>query len=89
MTINKHGMKINGLKAASHTTKTLVNGNRYNPHYCIVYYNTASGDVWANEYYDIGHGSYTAYDDNDIIRVCETTSAMTMQQIADAVSANA
>lgn len=31
--------------------------------------NRNTGEVWINEYYDLGHNSYTAYDDPAIINL--------------------
>ena len=82
MTINNHGLRINGLKKASGCTE---NYGPYSGSYVEIFYDKSSGDVWGNYQYSIGHNSWTVYNDPDIIKICDASMHMTMQQIADAI----
>lgn len=77
--INYNGLKIKGLRKVCSDTKCL---DFYGP-YCEVFYDRSSGVVWTN--YQVSINSYTSYDDDDVIRVCNARHPMTMQEIADAV----
>lgn len=80
--VNKHGMKINGLKAASGYTE---NYSHYSGSYVELFYDKSSGDVWGKFQHSLGQNSWTDYHDPDVIKVCTTSRHMTMQQIADAI----
>lgn len=83
MAINKHGLKMTGIKAAAAETSGL------NPHdhgYVQISYDTATGDILTNYHYSIGQNSWTQYNDSNIITVCYTHEKMTMQAIADAIA---
>ena len=80
--VDKHGIKINGLKKASGCTE---NYGPYSGSYVEIFYCKSSGDVWGNYQYSLGHNSGTVYDDPDIVKICHTYHHMTMQEIADVV----
>jgi len=80
--INTYGLKISGLKKASGET---ANFGAYSGEYTEIFYNLRSGEVWAKYQYSLGQNNWTAYDDTDVIKVCNTSAHMTMQQIADAI----
>lgn len=80
--IDTHGLKITGLKKASGETE---NHGAYSGKYNEIFYNTNTGEVWTEFQYSLGSNSWTVYDDPAIIRIGETSSHLTMQQIADAV----
>ena len=82
MAINNHGLRINGLKKASGCTE---NYGPYSGSYVEIFYCKTSGDVLVNYQYSLGHNSWTVYDDPDIVKICNTSRHMTMQQIADAI----
>ena len=81
MAINEHGLKINGLKAASGMTKGL---DPYSGLHIQIAYDTETGDL-----YTTGHvgQSWSQYQDSEVITVCHAYSAMTMQEIANKVRA--
>lgn len=83
-TINRHGLKMIGLKAASGDTKYLR--GYYSGHYCELFYNRSSGRVWTTYQYSLGHNSWTEYHDRDVIACGILTTPTTMQEIADLIS---
>ena len=80
--INKHGLRIHGLKKASGLTKEY---GAYYGHFVEIFYNMSTGHVWGVYQYSIGQNSWTVYDDTDIVKICNTYHHMTMQEIADAI----
>lgn len=81
--INKHGLKMHGLKAASGETKDY---GYYSGHYVQISYDTETGDILADYHYSLGQNSWTHYHAPAIITVATTADHMTMQEIADAVA---
>lgn len=81
--INKHGLKMRGLKAASGETR---NYGYYSGHYVQISYDTDTGDVLTDYHYSLGQNSWTRYHDPAIITVEATADHMTMQAIADAIA---
>lgn len=81
--INKHGLKMHGLRAASGDTE---NYGYYSGQYVQVSYDRSTGDVLTNYHYSIGHNWWTQYHDPAIITVAMASNHMTMQQIADAIA---
>lgn len=86
--INKHGLKMVGLKKASGETK---NYGYYSGKYNEIFYNRKTGEVWAKFQYSLGQNSYTVYDDEDhaIIKICNASEHMTMQELADRIAEEA
>lgn len=82
-TINKHGLKMHGLKAASGETR---NYGYYSGHYIQISYDTDTGDVLTDYHCSLGQNSWTRYHDPAIITVATAADHMTMQEIADAIS---
>ena len=82
-TINKHGLKMHGLKAASGETR---NYGYYSGHYVQISYDTNTGDVLTDYHYSLGQNSWTRYHDPAIITVATTADHMTMRAIADAIA---
>lgn len=81
--INKHGLKMHGLKAASGETR---NYGYYSGHYVQISYDTDTGDVLTDYHYSLGQNSWTRYHDPAIITVATAADHMTMQEIADAIA---
>lgn len=81
--INKHGLKMRGLKAASGETRDY---GYYSGHYVQISYDTDTGDVLTDYHYSLGQNSWTRYHDPAIITVATTADHMTMQAIADAIA---
>ena len=81
--INKHGLKMRGLKAASGETKDY---GCYSGHYIQISYDTDTGDILTDYHYSLGQNSWTQYHDPAIITVAIASSHMTMQEIADAIA---
>lgn len=80
MKINKHGLVINGLKAAAGKTE---NEKPYSNWHYMVFYDTSNGDVWTDAIY--GRNSWNEYRDSDIVRIMDTQQHVTMQEIADRI----
>lgn len=82
MAINKHGLVIKGLKAASGETK---NYGCWSSKYNEIFYDTNTGEVWTVFQVSTGHNTWTHYHDDAIIKIRNTSFHMTMQEIADAI----
>lgn len=78
MAVDKHGLKINGLKAASGDTQ-----NYYGGFVNQVYYNMKTGGVIVR--FRFHTSSYIDYGNADIIFVCKSDHHLTMQEIANAI----
>lgn len=83
MAIDKHGLKMAGIKAAAAETKGL---SPYDHGYVQISYDTKTGEILTNYHYSIGQNSWTQYNDPDVITVCYAHSQMKMQAIADAIA---
>lgn len=81
--INRHGLKMHGLKAASGYTEDY---GYYSGHYVQISYDRNTGDILANYHYSLGQNSWTQYHDPAIITVAMASNHMTMQAIADAIA---
>lgn len=44
-------------------------GGAYSPRYAYIMLDRSSGKVWADEFYDLGHGSWVKYDDSAIVNL--------------------
>lgn len=80
--INLHGLKITGLKQASGNTG---NWAPRSGGYTEVFYDRQTGEVWTRDQVSLGQNTWTVYDDPAVIKVCNTSRHLTMQQIADAI----
>jgi hypothetical protein len=81
MKIDKHGLKITGLKKCSGNTS---DNGYYSASYSEIFYDRDTGATWAKYQYDLGHNSETVYHGN-VIKICNTSDHLTMQQIADMI----
>lgn len=81
--INTHGLKMVGLKKASGNTR---NYGYYSDKYDEIFYNRSSGEVWTVFQCSLGRNSWTEYHDPDVIKICNASDHMTMQEIADAIA---
>lgn len=82
MMVDRHGLTIRGLKKASGNT---FDYGYYNPRYVEVFYDTKSCRVWTVEQYSAGRNSFTVYNAPEIVKVCETSRHLGMQDIADLI----
>ena len=82
MKVDKHGLKMIGLKRASGQT---FDFGDYSPQYCEIFYNTKTGDVWTVYHYSVGRNSWSHPLDPAVEKICTTDRHMTMQEIADAI----
>lgn len=77
--LDKHGMKMVGLKAAAAATENYNTlGFRDD-----IFYDTETGEVWTR--FHASENSWTEYHDSGVKLVCKTNKHMTMQEIADAI----
>lgn len=80
--VNTYGMKMVGLKKASGSTQNYGwNSGLYDE----VFYDKATGEIWTVTQVSLGHNSWTEYHDPNVIKICNTESHMTMQEMADAI----
>ena len=79
--INTYGIIIKGLRKASGETQNYTDDTRYEE----IFYNRETGEVWTKFQCSIGQNSWTQYHDPAIIKICNTSRKMTMQQIADRI----
>ena len=84
MAINTYGLKITGIKKASGNT---IDWNPRSGGYTEIFYDSKTGEVWTIDQVSLGHNSWTTYRDPAVIKVCDTDTHMTMQQIANAIRA--
>ena len=75
--INTHGINIKGLRKASGKTYNTDCGLHFE-----VFYDKETGKVWTVEQ---DPGLWTVYKGPAVTKVCDTSSHMTMQEIADAI----
>ena len=62
-------MKLKWLKKAIGDFKRFNKGGIYDPHYGYLMFNTRTGELWTDEFYDLGHNQYVKYEDKDIINL--------------------
>lgn len=85
MKINTRGIKMIGLKAASSNTKNLQ--GYYSGSYVELFFDRSTGEVWTVYQYNLGHNTWTMYDDNNVVKIGNFSEPATMQEIADAIIA--
>lgn len=83
MKLKKHGLKMNGLKAASGETQ---NYWYYSGCYVQISYDTRGGQVLTSFHCSLGQNSWTEYPSGKIVHICNTSRHMTMQEIADKIA---
>ena len=81
--INRHGLKITGLKTASGKTCAC---SPYEAGYYEVFYNLDNGSVWTVYRYSSGFNCRAEESRENVIRVCSTREHLTMQEIADRIA---
>ena len=83
MALNTHNLKLVGIKKASGETQDYGD---YSGKYDEIFYDRKTGEIWTKFQYSLGQNSWTQYHDENIIKICNTTRHMTMQEIADAIA---
>ena len=81
--INTHSLKIKGLRKASGSTEDY---GFYSGRYNEVFFNRLTGEVWTVFQFSLGQNSWTEYDDPNVIRICNATRHLTMQELADMIA---
>lgn len=76
--INKYGMKMEGLRAASGETTSWAG-------YTQVSYDMNDGQILTNDHAGTPDSSWTQYHSNSIITVLNASRHYTMQEIADVI----
>ena len=82
MKLNTHGLKMKGIKKASGET---CDYGYYSASYVEVFYDRSTGEIWTRYQHSLGHNWWTQYSDPDIIKICDTSEHLTMQQLADMI----
>lgn len=80
--VNYHGLTIKGLRKASGSA---VNWAPRSGGYDEIFYDLSTGDVWTVAQVSLGCNSWTEYRDGNVIKICNTSRHMTMQEISDAI----
>lgn len=80
--VNKHGIKMVGLRKAAGETKGLPVRNCY----VQISYDRADGTILTNWHCSIGGNSWTVYHDDSVITVATACYPKTMQEIADVIA---
>ncbi len=62
-------MKLKGLKKAIGDYKRANSGGAYSPRYGRLMLDKSTGEIWCDEFYDLGHSWYTQYKSPDIINL--------------------
>lgn len=81
--VDKHGLKITGLKAASGRTCAC---SPYETGYYEVFYDRESGKVWSLYRYSTGFNCHVENRQAHVLSVCQTKKHLTMQEIADCIA---
>lgn len=80
--VNTYGLKINGLKKTSGYTDDY---GSYSGQYVEIFFDRGTGEVWGNFQCSLGQNSWTEYRNPDVVKICNTSRHMTMQDIADEI----
>lgn len=80
--MDKHGLDIKGIRKACGETKDYGD---FSGKYVEIFYDAKSGEVWTRFQYSLGRNSWTEYRDPNIIKVCNTSRYMKMQEICDKI----
>ena len=81
--VDKHGLKMIGLKAVASDTKWAMLGR--SGCYLELFYNKKTGRVWTIEQCSLGHNTWTVYEDKAVIKIGNIESRLSMQKIADTI----
>ena len=80
--VNTYGLPIKGLKTASGYTEDY---GSCSGRYVEIFYDRSTGEVWGNFQCSTGMNSWTEYHDPAVVKICNTSRHMTMQEIADEI----
>lgn len=81
--VNTYGFKMAGLRKAAGATKGLT--NYYSGEYVQISYDKKDGEILTNYHYNLGQNSWSEYNNPNIITICNASSSMTMQEIANKI----
>ena len=59
--------QIKGLKKAVGDYKRANAEGRFSPRYGVLMFDKSDGNIWTDEFYDLGHGSFNHYHSKDIV----------------------
>ena len=62
-------MKITGIKKAVGDYNRANKGGCYSPRYGRIMLDRATGEVWSDEFYCLGHGDFIAYHSESIVNL--------------------
>lgn len=66
-------LKLKGLKKAVGEFQRANKGSYYNPRYGKLMLDRSTGELWTDEFYSLGHNSWTEYHDESIINLIRYT----------------
>ena len=82
--MNKHGLKIKGIKQISSDSKNLQ--GYQDGAYLQVNYDTSTGAAWSDYHCSLGQNTWCDYHDANIITVGNISSPKSMQDIANMIA---
>ena len=80
--VNTYGITIKGLRKASGETE---NFGYYSGKYVELFFAFENGEVWGVFQYSLGQNTWTEYHSSSVVKLCNATEHLTMQQIADLI----
>lgn len=80
--INKHGLKMTGLKKASGDT---YNYQEWDSRYNEIFYDKSDGEIIVIFHHSIGMNEWTEFKSSSIIKIVTTKRHLKMQEIADMI----
>ena len=88
MAINKHGLKITGLKKLAGELQANLpkSGGYYSGKYFQINYNTETGEVWGDFFSSFGQNNWNVYHNKNNIFVGNVSNQLKMQEIANLIA---
>ena len=83
MAIDKHGLKMTGLKAAAGATRGLR--GYHSGEYVELFYDRQTGEVWTVYQCSLGQNTWTEYRNQSVIKIGNISSQCSMQYLADLI----
>lgn len=74
---------MKGLKKTAGETKDLK--GYYSGEYLEIFYDKEKKEVWGIYQYSLGQNTWTVYDDENVIKICNASEPMTMKEIEEQI----
>ena len=78
-------MKLKGLKKAIGDYRRANAGGMRSPRYGRLMLDIDTGEIWTDEFYDIGHNSWKEYHSNSIVNVGRELEEVNMKSVQEYV----